>query len=49
MWIDGALSVHDGHALTQPAPARNTTGYLDLLQTLDQTYPTDDLYLVRLT
>ena len=33
-------------ALTQPAAGRSTTGYLDLLQTLDCTYPTGDLYLI---
>lgn len=26
--------------------ACNTTGYLDLLQTLDQPYPTGDLYVI---
>ena len=43
--------MHDGQVLTQTAPSRNTTGYLELLylellQTLDRTYPTGDLYLV---
>jgi hypothetical protein len=38
--------VRDGRALTQTAPARNTAGYLELLRTLDQTYPQGDLYLV---
>lgn len=42
----GALRVRDGQALTQTAPARNTAGYLELLHTLDQTYPQGDLYLV---
>ena len=28
------------------ARSRNTTGYLDLLQTLDRTYPTGNLYLI---
>ena len=32
--------------MTQTAPSRNTSGYLALLQTLDQTYPRGDLYLV---
>lgn len=46
VWIYGALRVSDGQALTQTAPARNTAGYLALLETLDQTYPHGDLYLV---
>jgi hypothetical protein len=35
VWVYGALQVRDGQALTQTARARNTSGYLDLLQTLD--------------
>lgn len=46
VWVYGALCVRDGQVLTQTAPARNTTGYLALLQTLDRTYPQGDLYLV---
>jgi hypothetical protein len=46
VWIDGALCVADGQALTQTAPARNTAGYLELLKALDQAYPHCDLYLV---
>ena len=46
VWVYGALSVRDGQALTQTARSRNTTGYLDLLQTLDRTYPSGDLYLI---
>jgi hypothetical protein len=46
VWVYGALSVRDGHALTQTALARNTTGYLAFLQTLDRTYSTGDLYLI---
>jgi hypothetical protein len=38
--------VHDGQALTQTAPARNTAGDLDLLQTLDRTDPRGDLSLI---
>ncbi len=45
-WVYGALCVRNGQALTQTAPSRNTTGYLELLQALDQTYPQGDLYLV---
>ncbi len=45
-WVYGALCVSDGQALTQTAPARNTIGYLALLQALDQAYPHGDLYLI---
>jgi transposase len=46
VWFYGALRVRDGHALTLSAPARNTAGYLRLLQAIDQDNPTGDLYLV---
>jgi hypothetical protein len=46
VWVYGALCVRDGQVLTQTAPARNTAGYLALLQTLDHAYPQGDLYLV---
>jgi DDE superfamily endonuclease len=46
VWVYGALRVQDGQALTQTAPARNTTGYLALLQRLDYMYPHGTLYLV---
>ena len=46
VWIYGALCVRDGQTLTQTAPSRNTTGYLALLQTLNQAYPQDELYLI---
>jgi len=46
VWVFGALCVRDGQALTQTAPSRNTTGYLDLLQTLARTSPTGELYLI---
>jgi DDE superfamily endonuclease len=46
IWIYGALAVQDGQALTQTAFARNTTGYLALLQRLNDAYPHGDLYLV---
>jgi DDE superfamily endonuclease len=45
-WVYGALRIRDGQALTQTARSRNTSGYLEWLQTLDRTYPTGDLYLV---
>lgn len=46
VWVYGALRVRDGQTLTQIAPARNTAGYLALLQALDQAHPQGDLYLV---
>jgi hypothetical protein len=46
VWVYGALCVRDGTALTQTAPARNTTGYLALLRTLDQTSRHGDRYLM---
>jgi hypothetical protein len=46
VWVYGALCVRNGQVLTQTAPARNTTHYLALLQTLDRTHPQGDLYLV---
>jgi transposase len=45
-WIYGALRVRDGQVLTQTAPSRNTTGYLDLLGALDRDNPGGDLYLI---
>jgi len=44
--VYGALRVRDGYALTQTARSRNTTGYLELLQTVDRTYPTGALYVI---
>ena len=38
--------MRNGQVLTQTAPARNTAGYLALLQTLDHAYPHGDLYLI---
>ncbi len=46
VWIYGALRVRDGQAVTQTARSRNTTSYLELLQTLERSYPTGDLYLI---
>jgi hypothetical protein len=46
VWVYGALCVRDGQVVTQTAPARNTIGYLNLLETLDRTYPVGDLYLI---
>jgi transposase len=46
VWVYGALCVRDGRALTQTALARNTGGYLALLQALDRASPHGDLVLV---
>lgn len=46
VWVYGALCVRNGHVLTQTASARNTMGYLELLNALDQAYPHGDLSLV---
>ena len=46
VWVYGALGVRDGQVVTQTAPSRHTTRYLDLFETLDRTYPTGDLYLI---
>jgi transposase len=45
-WIYGALQVSTGKALTLTAPARNTVGYLALLNAIERTYPTGELYLI---
>jgi DDE superfamily endonuclease len=46
LWVYAALCVRDGQALTQTARSRNTASYLELLQTVDRTYPTWDMYLI---
>ncbi len=46
MWVYGALRVRDGHALTLSASRRDTTGYLRLLDAVDQANPTGELYLI---
>jgi DDE superfamily endonuclease len=45
-WVYGALCVRDGQALTLSAPSRNTTGYLQLLQAVERTYPCGNLTLI---
>jgi transposase len=45
-WVYGALRVRDGQARTLTAPARNTAGYLALLQDVETANPRDDLYLI---
>jgi len=46
VWVYGALRVQDGQELTLTASARNTAGYLQLLNAIDQANPTGDLYLI---
>ena len=46
VWVYGALRVRDGQVLTQTAPARNTAGYLALLNTLDRSSPQGDRSLI---
>ena len=45
-WVDGARRERDGQALTCTAPARNTAGYLRLLDAVDGANPDGDLYLI---
>jgi transposase len=45
-WVYGALRIRDGQVRTQTAASRNTAGYLDLLQEIDQDNPVGDLYLI---
>ena len=42
----GALCVRNGQALTVSAPSRNTAGYLQLLEAIEQAYPCDKLTLI---
>lgn len=46
VWVYGALRVRDGQALTLTAPARNTAGYLRLLDAVADANPSGDLYLI---
>ena len=46
VWVYGALRVRDGHELTFTAAARNTAGYLRLLELVDAANPDGDLNLV---
>jgi transposase len=45
-WVYGALYVRDGQALTLSAPSRNTAGYLQLLEAIEQAYPGVKLTLI---
>src|SRR5262249_43909995 len=46
VWVYGVLRERDGQALTFTAPARNTAGYLRLLDAVDGANPDGDLYLI---
>lgn len=46
VWVYGALRIKDGEALTLNAPARNTEGYLRLLEAIEKANPTGNLYLI---
>ena len=46
VWVFGALRVRDGQAVTFTTPSRNTAGYRQLLEALDTTNPTGDLYVI---
>ena len=45
VWVYRALRVRDGKALTLTGYSRNITGYLQLLQAVEQANPSSDLYL----
>lgn len=45
-WVYGALRVRDGQARTLAAPARDTAGYLALLQDVAAANPRGELYLI---
>lgn len=46
VWVYGALRVQDGYELTLTAASRNTQGYLQLLNAIDQANPKGELYLI---
>jgi hypothetical protein len=46
VWVYGALRICDGEALTLTAPSRNTKGYLRLLEAVERSNPSGDLYLI---
>jgi hypothetical protein len=46
VWVYGALRVRDGQELTLTAASRNTLGYLQLLNAVDQANPEGELYLI---
>ena len=46
VWVYGALRVRDGHELTLTTRARNTAGYVGLLDAVADANPLGDLYLI---
>ena len=46
VWVYGALRVRDGQAVTLTARARNTVGYLQLLEAIAAANPTGELRLI---
>ena len=46
VWVYGALRVRDGHELTLTTRARNTAGYVGLLEAAAEANPPGDLYLI---
>ena len=45
-WVYGALRPSDGHTVTLTAPSRNSVGYQQLLQLVEQANPTGDLAVI---
>ena len=45
-WVYGGLRIRDGKEVTFCAPARNTAGWLHLLQQIAQTNPRGQIYVV---
>lgn len=45
-WVYGALAVRTGQTLTLTTTSRNTTGYLQLLTTIEQSYPQGQIRLI---
>lgn len=46
VWVYGALRVRDGQALTTTGHSRNTAGYRQLLEAIDQANPEGELHLI---
>lgn len=46
VWVDGALRVGDGRALTRTGHSRNTAGYRDLLDAVATDNPTGELFVI---
>lgn len=46
IWVYGGLRVADGVEVTLTAPSRNTVGYLQLLNAIEQDNPEGEIYLI---